>query len=82
VSEPEVVCPRCGFDGIDTTARSPVPGVWTVLSCRQCTYLWRTTEPARTASRAAYPERYRWTTELVAQAPEVPPVASRAGSVA
>jgi vanillate/4-hydroxybenzoate decarboxylase subunit D len=68
------VCPRCGYATIEVAARSQVPGVWEVLSCTRCTYLWRTTEPARTSTRAAYPERYRWTAQLIKDAPAVPAI--------
>ena len=68
-------CPRCGFGGIEPIARSQAGDLWAVLACRQCTYLWRTSEPARTSTRAGYPARYRWTADLIAQAPHVPPIA-------
>jgi hypothetical protein len=55
--------------------------MWEVLTCRRCTYLWRTTEPARTSSRAAYPEQYRWTLELIERAPDVPAIVPPTGLV-
>lgn len=68
------MCPRCGFDQIETLYDSPVAGVWQILQCRQCLYTWRTTEPARRTERDQYPESFRMTADEVADAPEVPPI--------
>lgn len=68
------ICPRCAHDTIDRITTSPVPGVWDVLQCRQCLYMWRTSEPARRTRRDAYPDGFRMTAEDIAAAPEVPTV--------
>lgn len=73
MSEREI-CPRCGGEEIAVLATSPVPGVWTVWTCGTCTYSWRSTEPARNSSRAAYPARFRITSAEIENALEVPPV--------
>ncbi|CAL9333495.1 MULTISPECIES: non-oxidative hydroxyarylic acid decarboxylases subunit D [unclassified Streptomyces] len=74
------LCPRCADRTVRTVAHSPVPGVWQVLQCARCLYMWRTTEPARRTSRDAYPERFRLTAEDIASASEVPAVPPLLGS--
>lgn len=66
------MCPRCAYDTIVAVATSPVPGVWDVLRCDRCLYMWRTTEPARRTRREAYPVEFRMTRADLDNAPEVP----------
>ncbi|MEV6568585.1 non-oxidative hydroxyarylic acid decarboxylases subunit D [Streptomyces kronopolitis] len=68
------ICPRCACDAIATVATSPVPGVWDVLRCERCCYLWRSTEPARRTRREAYPVEFRMSGADLDNAPEVPAV--------
>ncbi|UOB08462.1 hypothetical protein MQE23_05090 [Streptomyces sp. HP-A2021] len=68
------VCPRCAHQSVDLVFSSPVPGVWDVLQCPQCLYMWRTSEPDRRTRRDAYPEPFRMTAEDIRNAPEVPAV--------
>jgi ribosomal protein L37AE/L43A len=37
-------CPRCGASHIQKLADSPVVGVFTIWGCRECNYVWRSTE--------------------------------------
>ena len=37
-------CPRCGASDLRKLADSPVEGVFTVWGCRECNYVWRSTE--------------------------------------
>jgi len=67
-------CPRCAHDTVDTVTTSPVPGVWDVLQCVRCLYMWRTTEPDRRTRREAYPVEFRMTQADIEAAPEVPVV--------
>ncbi|WP_037906907.1 non-oxidative hydroxyarylic acid decarboxylases subunit D [Actinacidiphila yeochonensis] len=69
-----MICPRCASDTVETTTTSPVPGVWEVLQCQRCLYMWRTTEPERRTQRHAYPVQFRMTAEDIANAIEVPTV--------
>lgn len=69
-----MICPRCAHDGIETVTTSPVPGVWEVLQCGRCLYMWRTTEPDRRTRREAYPAAFRLTQADIDAAPEVPAV--------
>ncbi|WP_037577730.1 non-oxidative hydroxyarylic acid decarboxylases subunit D [Phaeacidiphilus oryzae] len=71
---PQPCCPRCAHTAVDLLHASPVPGVWEVLQCARCLYAWRTTEPERRTSREAYPEAFRLTPQMIADAPEVPAV--------
>ncbi|CAL9339170.1 hypothetical protein SUDANB6_00234 [Streptomyces sp. enrichment culture] len=68
------ICPRCADAGVSTVAHSPQPGVWQVLQCARCLYMWRTTEPARRSRREDYPLRFRLTEHDIAAATEVPVV--------
>ncbi|TWG08508.1 non-oxidative hydroxyarylic acid decarboxylases subunit D [Saccharopolyspora dendranthemae] len=70
----QTICPRCADPEIRTVASSPVPGVWEVRQCPRCLYMWRTTEPARRATREHYPEQFRLTPEAIATASEVPAI--------
>jgi vanillate/4-hydroxybenzoate decarboxylase subunit D len=70
----ETICPRCACSTVEQQYTSPVPGVWDVLQCQQCLYMWRTTEPARRTRREAYPEQFRMTVEDIENAPEVPTI--------
>lgn len=70
----QAVCPRCAGEEIAALAHSPVPGVWTMLQCARCGFIWRTTEPARRSRREHYPESFRMTEADLADAPEVPAV--------
>ncbi|WP_433286390.1 non-oxidative hydroxyarylic acid decarboxylases subunit D [Pseudonocardia sp. CA-142604] len=70
----EPICPRCACSAVEQQYTSPVPGVWDVLQCRQCLYMWRTTEPARRTRRETYPEQFRMTAEDIKNAPEVPSI--------
>ncbi|GHF86544.1 non-oxidative hydroxyarylic acid decarboxylases subunit D [Streptomyces thermodiastaticus] len=74
MSAAPTVCPRCAHDGIEHVHSSPVPGVWEVLQCARCLYMWRTSEPARRTDRDAYPAGFRMTAEDIAAATEVPTV--------
>ena len=69
-----MICPRCDFDRVDKLATSPVPGVWDVLQCQRCLYMWRTSEPARRTTREAYPVAFRMTQADIDNAPEVPTI--------
>ncbi|MFG2377755.1 non-oxidative hydroxyarylic acid decarboxylases subunit D [Streptomyces sp. NPDC048504] len=69
-----MICPRCAHDTVDTVTASPVPGVWDVLQCVRCLYMWRTTEPDRRTRREAYPAEFRMTQADIDAAPEVPVV--------
>ncbi|WP_067677346.1 non-oxidative hydroxyarylic acid decarboxylases subunit D [Nocardia miyunensis] len=68
------ICPRCAFEDIEHVFSSPVPGLWNVLQCKQCLYMWRTSEPARRTDRDAYPTEFMITVEEIQNAPEVPAV--------
>jgi hypothetical protein len=69
-----MICARCSHDTVDTVTTSPVPGVWDVLQCVRCLYMWRTTEPDRRTRREAYPVEFRMTQADIDAAPEVPVV--------
>lgn len=69
-----MTCPRCAHDDVAVVTTSPVPGVWEVLQCARCLYMWRTTEPERRTRREAYPAEFRLTQADIDAAPEVPPV--------
>ena len=69
-----MICPRCAHDAVETVATSPVPGVWDVLQCARCLYMWRTTEPARRSTREAYPAEFRMTQADLDNAVEVPAI--------
>jgi late competence protein required for DNA uptake (superfamily II DNA/RNA helicase) len=69
-----MICPRCAHDAIETVTTSPVPGVWDVLQCARCLYMWRTTEPARRSTPEAYPAEFRMTQSDIDNAIEVPAV--------
>jgi vanillate/4-hydroxybenzoate decarboxylase subunit D len=68
------VCPRCAHETINELYTSPVPGIWEVLQCAQCLYMWRTSEPARRTERDDYPDEFKLTTQDIANAPEVPTI--------
>ncbi|AKJ08852.1 4-hydroxybenzoate decarboxylase [Streptomyces incarnatus] len=67
-------CPRCAHGDTEHIHASPVPGVWDVLRCPRCLYMWRTSEPARRTRREHYPEGFRLTEADLANADEVPAV--------
>lgn len=67
-------CPRCTHETVETVTTSPVPGIWDVLQCARCRYMWRTTEPDRRTRREAYPAEFRLAPEDIDHAPEVPEV--------
>jgi hypothetical protein len=69
-----MTCPRCDSPLVEVMATSPMPGVWELLHCERCLYAWRTTEPARRTTRAAYPERFRLTQEAIDAAIEMPSI--------
>ncbi|WP_392674805.1 non-oxidative hydroxyarylic acid decarboxylases subunit D [Streptomyces sp. LN785] len=69
-----MICPRCAHGTIETITTSPVPGVWDVLQCARCLYMWRTTEPERRTRREAYPVEFRLTQEDIDSAHETPVV--------
>lgn len=69
-----MTCPRCDFDRIEKLATSQVPGVWDVLQCQRCLYMWRTSEPARRTTREGYPVAFRMTQADIDNAPEVPTI--------
>jgi len=70
-------CPRCDHHAVSAVATSPVAGMWDVLRCDLCFYMWRTTEPERRTARAAYPVQFRLTREDIRNAIEVPPIPPR-----
>ncbi|MCB5907441.1 non-oxidative hydroxyarylic acid decarboxylases subunit D [Streptomyces pinistramenti] len=74
MSAPTTVCPRCAHPAVENVFTSPVPGAWDVLQCRQCLYMWRTSEPARRTRRDAYPDRFKMTRADIDNAIEVPAV--------
>jgi hypothetical protein len=69
-----VICPRCAHGTIERLFSSPVPGIWEVLQCSRCLYLWRTSEPPRRTRRDTYPDSFKMTAEDIANAPEVPAI--------
>ncbi|MFF4897986.1 non-oxidative hydroxyarylic acid decarboxylases subunit D [Streptomyces sp. NPDC001068] len=68
------ICPRCAHPTVEHVFASPVPGVWEVLRCGLCLYMWRTAEPTRRTRRADYPAEFRLTPEDIRNTAEVPPV--------
>ncbi|MFI2259964.1 non-oxidative hydroxyarylic acid decarboxylases subunit D [Streptomyces tubercidicus] len=75
-----VICPRCAYEAVERVFASPVPGVWEVLRCGQCLYMWRTSEPTRRTRREEYPEEFRLTPADIgntAEVPSVPPLRPR-----
>ncbi|GHH82162.1 hypothetical protein GCM10018793_41330 [Streptomyces sulfonofaciens] len=74
MTAPPRVCPRCADETVEHIFASPVPGVWDVLQCGRCLYMWRTSEPARRSSRDAYPDGFRMTADEIENASEVPTV--------
>ncbi|MER5748792.1 non-oxidative hydroxyarylic acid decarboxylases subunit D [Streptomyces sp. NPDC002088] len=67
-------CPRCAYNTVEHVFASPVPGVWDVLQCARCLYMWRTSEPARRTRRDTYPDSFRMTVEDIGNAIEMPTV--------
>ena len=41
------VCPRCDSSETTKIADSPVKGKWEAYRCRDCNYVWRSTEDLR-----------------------------------
>ena len=39
-----LACPRCDTSQIEKVADSPIKGRWEVYRCRECNYVWRSTE--------------------------------------
>lgn len=39
-----LICPRCDSNKVEKVADSPVRGKWEAYSCRECNYVWRSTE--------------------------------------
>ena len=39
-----LACPRCGSAQVQKIADSPVKGKWEAYRCRECNYVWRSTE--------------------------------------
>ena len=37
-------CPRCDDSKTEKISDSPIKGVWEVYRCKQCNYVWRSTE--------------------------------------
>lgn len=37
-------CPRCDSEETEKVAESPVAGKWEAFHCRECNYIWRSTE--------------------------------------
>ena len=37
-------CPRCDTQQIEKVADSPIKGKWEVYRCKECRYVWRSTE--------------------------------------
>ena len=37
-------CPRCDSSQVVKIADSPVKGKWDVYRCKECNYVWRSTE--------------------------------------
>jgi hypothetical protein len=68
------ICPRCACRTVEKIFSSPVTGVWDVLQCQQCFYMWRTSEPARRTQRDAYPKAFMVTVEDIQNASEMPTV--------
>ncbi|MFB7508312.1 non-oxidative hydroxyarylic acid decarboxylases subunit D [Streptomyces broussonetiae] len=75
------VCPRCECPRLEHVHSSPVPGVWDVLQCARCLYMWRTSEPARRTRREACPEGFRLREEDLAAAVETPAVPPLRGTL-
>ncbi|MDA3623827.1 non-oxidative hydroxyarylic acid decarboxylases subunit D [Saccharopolyspora sp. WRP15-2] len=74
MSAEETACPRCAAAEIRSVTTSPVPGVWEVLQCLPCRYMWRTSEPDRRTRRDSYPDSFKLTAEDIANAAEVPAI--------
>jgi transposase-like protein len=37
-------CPRCDTKQIEKVADSPIKGKWEAYRCKECNYVWRSTE--------------------------------------
>jgi transposase-like protein len=45
------VCPRCDSGQNKKIGESPVRGKWEVYGCRECHYVWRSTEDLKGISK-------------------------------
>lgn len=71
------VCPRCGTRDVRVLTESPVPGAWTMYSCRTCFYSWRSTEPPEVTDPARYPADFEVDPAAIPDIPVVPTVPDR-----
>jgi vanillate/4-hydroxybenzoate decarboxylase subunit D len=39
-----MACPRCSSESTSKVCDSPVAGTWEVFGCKECNFLWRSTE--------------------------------------
>ncbi|MFE8049563.1 non-oxidative hydroxyarylic acid decarboxylases subunit D [Brenneria goodwinii] len=68
------ICPRCRHHQLGSLYDSPVAGVWKVLQCSKCLYIWRTSEPARRSDPAHYPEEFRLSDEKISHVEDIPAI--------
>jgi C4-type Zn-finger protein len=68
------MCPRCRSTTTATRATSPIPGIWTLLACSTCLYVWRTTEPDENQNPDSYPKAFRLMPEQLADLPILPAI--------
>ncbi len=40
-------CPRCDSGQVEKAADSPIKGKWEIYRCKECNYVWRSTEDLR-----------------------------------
>lgn len=65
-------CPRCRSGAARIVATSPVPGCWSVHSCRICCYTWRSDEPPEATDPGRFPAAFAIDPASIPGLPEVP----------
>lgn len=70
-------CPRCDTREVRVLTESPVPGAWTMYSCRACFYSWRSTEPPSATDPDRYPAEFKVDAASISDIPMVPTLPDR-----
>jgi hypothetical protein len=52
-------CPRCDSQVTQLVTTSPVPGAWSVYSCLECFYGWRSSEPDYATQSNTFDRNFR-----------------------
>ncbi len=67
-----MLCPRCDEDQCTKICKAPADGSWELYRCRNCDFVWRSTEREEIRNGRLYPPEFKLSKDQITQMPVKP----------